>query len=735
MINLFNEAYYLAHNQDVAAAVARGEMTAEQHFNLFGKAEGRAPGPLFDPAYYLSQNSDVATAVAAGLISAYDHFIHYGVDENRSPLALFDPDWYVAHNADVRTALDAGLTNAVHHLLTFGHAEGRLINPFIDLGAYLRANPDVAGAAQGGASALGHLLQYGLAEGRDMGNGIDAGIFANDPTFKTALEDGDEWSAMERVMDVAPFLPTFKPVPGWVAPADTPIPVDFIPPEGMKLVVPPSVKIPPELLPLPDTFEPVDDGGGGHTRTFRLDFDGDTDTYTFGGTARGEIEVEIVDDVVSFARQGVTAKQIIDLDEWIAGTTTIDLKSRDTLVLTLADVEEFADAGMSDCGCIQHEVFSGTGLVRLNTTTIGDNYVDLTLFSPALSLDFNGGKAVTVKSSLQLHARHADGLLITNQGMVGVLPEETSNGVTLDVSSSLDDHAVTIIGATDGDDTIGINGSRLTIIDSGNGDDVIEIDGSGDPEDCGCPALSLNIISAGEGNDEVTLEGAALSILHAGTGGDEITLSKDGLALMMVATGSHDESEATASDSFWSDEGGTWDIIKGFEFSEDTDDAFNGVFILIDDEPHAYPIDNECKPVDIHLDGGTIVSFTVMDGVATITNGESLTLGDIVKAMAEHIGAEKAMVAFNYYDGDTENAYFFLSDGVKDLDESDTFIQLTNTPLTDIDSFLPFLSWDSSDWFDELDDWAVDMETWPDDMMTWFDDAALFPWQGPGAPG
>ncbi len=79
--DLFNEAYYLAYNPDVAAAVAQGGLTAEQHFNLYGKAEGRAPGPLFDPQHYLAANPDVAAAVQAGLTTAYDHFLLYGIQE------------------------------------------------------------------------------------------------------------------------------------------------------------------------------------------------------------------------------------------------------------------------------------------------------------------------------------------------------------------------------------------------------------------------------------------------------------------------------------------------------------------------------------------------------------------------------------------------------------------------------------------------------------------------------
>ena len=37
----FNAASYLAANPDVAAAVSRGEMTAAQHYSMYGYKEGR----------------------------------------------------------------------------------------------------------------------------------------------------------------------------------------------------------------------------------------------------------------------------------------------------------------------------------------------------------------------------------------------------------------------------------------------------------------------------------------------------------------------------------------------------------------------------------------------------------------------------------------------------------------------------------------------------------------------
>jgi hypothetical protein len=57
----FNEAYYLANNPDVAAAIDAGVFqSAEEHFNLFGWSEGRDPNENFDTSFYLSENPDVA---------------------------------------------------------------------------------------------------------------------------------------------------------------------------------------------------------------------------------------------------------------------------------------------------------------------------------------------------------------------------------------------------------------------------------------------------------------------------------------------------------------------------------------------------------------------------------------------------------------------------------------------------------------------------------------------------
>jgi len=86
--NLFDENWYLARNPDVAEAIEAGLISsAFEHFNLYGKFEGRAPGPLFNQADYLAANRDVAAAVGSKLTNAYDHFIQYGVRCLGKPLA------------------------------------------------------------------------------------------------------------------------------------------------------------------------------------------------------------------------------------------------------------------------------------------------------------------------------------------------------------------------------------------------------------------------------------------------------------------------------------------------------------------------------------------------------------------------------------------------------------------------------------------------------------------------
>ncbi|NYT60614.1 hypothetical protein H0A65_16985, partial [Alcaligenaceae bacterium] len=340
---LFNLKWYLDHNPDVADALESGEITdAYEHFLQYGKTEGRSSSPLFNVEQYLIDNPDVAEAVENGEITAYDHFIQYGASEGRTPSHLFDAAFYLSQNPDVESAVENGDMTAIEHFLLYGQSEPRPFSPSIDLGAYLAANPDIEAAVEAGQmSALEHLMLYGASEGRDLGNGVDMSIFADDATFQDALEAGDVQGALDRVAEVAPFLPTFVPPTGWEAPADTPIPVDFVPPEGTLLVIPPSVVVPPDTE-LPDTFEPPADtgGGGGTPATFTVTESGSV--LTVEGTATDAVVVDLSANTVTRAGNPVTVEGSPNLTGVIATNYSGNVTAQNAAVdATLTDVDAY----------------------------------------------------------------------------------------------------------------------------------------------------------------------------------------------------------------------------------------------------------------------------------------------------------------------------------------------------------------------------------------------------------
>ncbi|MEM1292317.1 MAG: DUF4347 domain-containing protein [Cyanobacteria bacterium P01_H01_bin.162] len=175
----FDEAAYLAENQDVALAVQNGSLASGfGHFSLFGFREGRDPSILFDEAYYLANNADVKAAVAQGALSSgFEHFLNFGLTEGRSANDWFDEDDYLLHHRDVNAAVNNGLlNNGFQHYLSFGIREGRLSSmatyAMFDEASYLQNNPDVQRAVQAGVlqSGLEHYAIFGQREGRNAGD-------------------------------------------------------------------------------------------------------------------------------------------------------------------------------------------------------------------------------------------------------------------------------------------------------------------------------------------------------------------------------------------------------------------------------------------------------------------------------------------------------------------------------------------------------------------------------------
>ncbi|MEP0870255.1 hypothetical protein NDA01_10630 [Trichocoleus desertorum AS-A10] len=211
IFDLFDESFYLAHNPDVATAVARKELTSGfDHFKRFGEREGRDPSAWFSNSNYLTQYPDVAGAIARGSVgSGLAHFLSHGQFEGRSPLALFNTQHYLSKYADIAQAVKAGMfSSGFEHFFRYGHGEGRSPSSQFDNNYYLLRYPDVAQAVAAGMFRDGfeHFLAFGQEEKRmgappsfqiQFDYRFDTnGFFANPERRATLEAAADHWEAV-----------------------------------------------------------------------------------------------------------------------------------------------------------------------------------------------------------------------------------------------------------------------------------------------------------------------------------------------------------------------------------------------------------------------------------------------------------------------------------------------------------------------------------------------------------
>ena len=152
--------------------------------------------PLFDPAYYLAKNPDVAAAK----IDPYTHYMTAGWKEGRNPNAYFDTTYYLKQNKDVAAA---GI-NPLLHFETSGWKEGRQPSLAFSDAAYLNANADVTAA---GIDPLAHYLQDGSFEGRAAP--------LNGPALTSASSADPLVAASYAVGQVATIIPTTFDASAW----------------------------------------------------------------------------------------------------------------------------------------------------------------------------------------------------------------------------------------------------------------------------------------------------------------------------------------------------------------------------------------------------------------------------------------------------------------------------------------------------------------------------------------
>jgi hypothetical protein len=194
--SLFSESYYQAEYPEVANAVARGGFSSGfDHFNKFGKFEGRDPSPFYDDSYYLSQYPGIAQAVRTGAISSgFDHFILYGQKEGRNSSTMFKSSYYLSNNPDVaaavnksRDTLTGNSLTAIEHFVRNGLDEGRASSVGFDVSEYLDSNGDLKAANLSNQAAAEHFALYGVDEGRRPNQGFDVGFYLrNNPDLTAA---------------------------------------------------------------------------------------------------------------------------------------------------------------------------------------------------------------------------------------------------------------------------------------------------------------------------------------------------------------------------------------------------------------------------------------------------------------------------------------------------------------------------------------------------------------------
>jgi len=155
----FDSAAYLARYADLRAAYGADEVKAYQHWQQFGKAEGRIGS--FDGLNYIASHRDLIAVFGTNAAAGSQHYVQYGAAEGR--VVSFDPAAYAASNLDLARIIGTDATAAAGHYINYGVNEGRTTAGF-DSVAYLLSNRDLAGLTP--VQARTHWLTYGADEGR-----------------------------------------------------------------------------------------------------------------------------------------------------------------------------------------------------------------------------------------------------------------------------------------------------------------------------------------------------------------------------------------------------------------------------------------------------------------------------------------------------------------------------------------------------------------------------------------
>ncbi|MBY4678746.1 DUF4214 domain-containing protein [Marinobacterium arenosum] len=228
--------------------------------------------------------------------------------------------------------------------------------------------------------------------------------------------------------------------------------------------------------------QPTTGGGGSSTpKTFTVNVNESTGVITFAGTATGNITVSIseTDNTVTFVRGGITASQVIDLDDWTPGTDSIYLAEGQALLMNPAQAEAFSTASIS--GNNLYAAIEGDGTVEINDRTISSD-TNLVPIYTSLTFTGSGGVAVESGATLALWCTQASGIAFSGDGS---LRTARYSLITDGIEITTTTNGLNVIGSTSGDDQISVSGTYYNFIypgegadqiTLGNGTDIVEIE-------------------------------------------------------------------------------------------------------------------------------------------------------------------------------------------------------------------------------------------------------------------
>ncbi len=124
-VYMFDPKYYYDKYEDLRTVIGWDEEALRQHFEDFGKKEGRQGSIIFDPVYYLNEYQDIKNSFGNDYVSAYNHFVMFGAVEGRSGSEELQVGKYLDNYIDLQETFGSYYTKAIQHYILFGKNEGR----------------------------------------------------------------------------------------------------------------------------------------------------------------------------------------------------------------------------------------------------------------------------------------------------------------------------------------------------------------------------------------------------------------------------------------------------------------------------------------------------------------------------------------------------------------------------------------------------------------------------------